>query len=1287
MPASVVGTTTDPEPRATRSLLRWGCLLLGLELLLGVAHLLWPEYRWGQGRRSYFNLDNSLTLASWLASMQLAGVAVLSLAAFHRERWRLRAGPAVGSVWILCALLALGLSFAEITRIHTRLELGGLPDPDIYQQLVIHSLWLGLLVVVGWLLLDKLSSDAPARRLGVGWLLAWGLHFALSIVGDVFPSVRDHFDSVLSLLIGLAYLLGCTLLLLAIGGYVLRARFPSRETVSGALAEPRADPFVTGRSRVRLWLGVGGATFIVISLQIILFRILTIVGDYLTASSIISIALLGIAVGGYIGALTAARVPVPALVGASLLLPPCILGALGAVVELIDNPLSLSIFLMLPFAAASTAICIVLARSQSHVVYFVDLVGAALGALALNGALLAFREEGSVLVLGGIGCLVVACFAGSIPSPRLRRGLTFVALCSAVAFFTLGARNSDHEWLNVVRTKVLNRYAQAEVLFSRSSLVGRYDVVRRQPRHKTLATYDNGRIIDNMRRRPADQYRIDPRLPHTLMAQPSVLILGLSGDGISKTAKYLGKRVVGVEINPVIVELQTNELVEFNANSYEGIDVAVMDGRSFAEQSREQFDIIALMNAHIARGRTAGRAPSPEYLHTLEAIDTYLSRLTDRGMLIVEEPVSRIRREVPVWKLVATMREALKRRGVTEPERHFFIFQWKTKRNNYIQIVMKKQALTGADIVKLRRWLQDVDEIRAIEARLGRRMGPIRSKTTLLHSPDESLETNVARILRGEADADFVQARNLQPTIDDRPFHFDVDPHHPNVKAAYRRTLLITIFLLPFLLAFLRRDRRGMRSALPYVFVVALTGTGYLLVEVVLLQRLAIFLGSPVVTFSTVLGTLLFFSGLGSLWSGRLGRRGLYASMAAIAALLAFHQWGLADLLAYATAWPAAAKVSFTVLAIAPLAFFMGVPFPFVLRTGKQRFTASAAALLFAINAAASALAVPLTLDLSMSHGFQATFAVGIVLYLVVAVVLAAMHEPRLQIPVNVLAAATVLALALSPWLVGGRADAEPGRAVYRVYALSYGHSAYREDKIVLGGSSRSRLRFEWLFWLVRGNGRTILVDTGFSDLKAVRRWGLRRFVSPTARLRTLGLAPEDVTDIILTHAHWDHVGDLRLYRNATVWIQDTEYQHAAAHVSADRPRSRGMRWSDLRALRSAESEGRLRRVDGERQIAPGVTVTLGGAHTPGFQYASVDAIDGRIIIAGDATYLYINNQWHRPIGAAVDHAANLEAIRDMQRRAASPFFILPGHDPLVMRHFPRITDGVVEITAVEASR
>jgi len=972
------------------------------------------------------------------------------------------------------------------------------------------------------------------------------------------------------------------------------------------------------------------------------------------------------------------------MIGASLLLPLAILLAFGTTVSFMKMPLLASILLMLPFACCSAVITVALVRSSSHVIYCLDLLGAAIGALVVGSALGHLREEGSLLFLSALTFLLSGCFIIILQASRARTALLLVMVVGTVSFSTAGVMQLRHDWLNIVRTKITERYPQAEVLFSRSSFVGRYDVYRRSPGRRALKTAENGRTIDTMRPNTAEDYQIDPRVPHTLMKDPVILILGLSGDGISKTSKAIGKKVYGVEINPAIVSLQTNELVEFNGHSYEDIDVAVMDGRSYLDQSDKKYDMITLLNAHLARGSTKGRSPSPEYLNTQDAIESYLDHLTERGIINIEEPVSGPNKEPPVWKILTTMRQTLLDRGQTQPEQHFFIFQWRTKRNNYVQILMKKNPFNKEEIANLNKWLHDVDNIKQIEAREGRRMGPIRStKTTVLHSPDGEFSTNYSRVVSGKVHEDFLLARNLYVTTDNRPFLFDVNPAHPQIKRNYVRILLLTAFLIPFLIIFVVRHRSRVLGTLPYILVVAVTGLGYLLIEVVLIQRFEIFLGSPVVTFATIVGTLLLFSGLGSLWSGRLKQLGVYGSLAGILIFLTLHLSWIPSLFPMAASLPLAVKVALTILSLIPLAFFLGVPFPFVLRIGKEQFEESSAGILFAINAATSALAVPLSVNISTSFGFSATFQVGILVYVVAWILLIAIDKQKLQAMANGFAIVIVSLLLIFPWVFKSAANISENPDRYRVYAVHYGKSSYTEGKILKGGSSSKKLPFAWYFWIIQGQDRTILVDTGFSDSRMAKKWKFRGYVKPLTRLKQLGISPTDVTDVIVTHAHWDHIGNLAAYKKAKIWMQEEEYKYARSKVNPTKERAKGMRWEDVEQLISAEKEGRLHLVQGDNTLTPGITMTLSGGHTPGSQYVTVETLDGPVIIAGDETYLYKNNRRHQPIGNAVDHEANLIAIKQMHRRAASPFFIVPGHDRLVLRKFPTVANGVVQITSV----
>ncbi len=1251
-------------------------VLGALGLVLGAAHLAWPDYEWGQGRDSYFRLGNSLTLASWLVAMQLVAVSGLALLAYHRERdRRIPFRRATSWIWLAVASLSALLSLAEITRFHDRLDLLE-PDPSVYSRLVVLALGAGLVALVAWFLHDRLDGLVGERWFVGAWSIAWVYALAFRFLAPWMPPRLELYTD---LAIGTSTVLGATLLLATVGGHALRP------AVNAEQAERSGEPEAYAAPVDRRWvlIGVGGSTFLVICLQIVLFQMLNIFGDYVTANTVLSVALLGIAGGGVIGYHAAARAPMTAMIASSLLMPLAILVAFGTTVaHLDDSPLTASLLLALPFVCASTSITVAIARGASHLVYCIDLVGAALGALVVSPLLGALREEGSLLLLCAGALLVALCFIRADPRAAVRRRFLPIAGGLMLAFVALTAWNVRVDALNVVRTHMQQRYPDLEMLFSRSSFVGRYDVIRTRPELDTLKTVENGRIIDTVRSLGPEHYQVDPRIPHTIIENPAILIIGLSGDAITKTSTFLSDTVVGIEINPVVVELQRDEMRELNGASYDGIEVVTRDGRTYVERTDRQFDMITLMNSHFAKGYVKGRSASPEYLQTVEAFEAYLRVLTDRGMVVIEEPIGTPEREPQVWKLLVSMREALLAAGATEPERHFFVFQWKSRRNNYFQVLMKKTPYTAADLAALRQWLHECDVLPQTEREAGTRLGPIKSIQTVLYAPDEPFDTNIARVVEGRTTPEFVAAHNLRPITDDMPFPFDLNPARPETRQAYTRTLAATLLLLPFFVAFLRRSGQGLRAALPYVSVVGLTGMGYLLVEVVLIQRFAIFLGSPIVTLATVLGTLLIFSGLGSLWSSRVDDRRMNLVLGGLFAMLVLHLFAVPSLLGIIAPLSLGLRLFAAALTLAPLAFFMGVPFPFVLRAGKQHFSESSAAMLFAINAATSALAVPLALNISSAWGMRQVLVVAVVVYAAVALSLLGARGNQLRMLVNGPAYAVLGLLLVSPWLLSRPARAAPAAdGVYEVYAASMGRSSHREDRVLLGGSRTTGVPFEWLFYIVKSDDRTILLDTGFDDPELARRWRIARFTPPLERLRQMGIEPGDVTDVVLTHTHWDHAGTVAAFPGARIYLQQAELEFARETVNPETLEGRGLRWPDVAALDAAAGEGRLVLVDGAHQVAPGFTVDRGGSHTIGSQYAVVETRDGKVVLGGDMTYLYWNGSRRVAIGTAVDHDENVATVQRLLQQAGSPFLLMPGHDPAVTRWFPEESDGIYRIT------
>jgi glyoxylase-like metal-dependent hydrolase (beta-lactamase superfamily II) len=262
--------------------------------------------------------------------------------------------------------------------------------------------------------------------------------------------------------------------------------------------------------------------------------------------------------------------------------------------------------------------------------------------------------------------------------------------------------------------------------------------------------------------------------------------------------------------------------------------------------------------------------------------------------------------------------------------------------------------------------------------------------------------------------------------------------------------------------------------------------------------------------------------------------------------------------------------------------------------------------------------------------------------------------------------------------------SARPAQAAdtrYEIYALRYAVlPSFPVRGLVEGADSARRLDIAMTVWLLRdAGGRNVLVDAGFYRDSLVRRWKPRDYVSPAEALQRVGLRPEDITDVVVTHLHWDHADGVDLFPKARIWLQREEFDYYT--TGAGRSGNTGVTPDDAALFMRLKEEGRLQLVDGDGQrILPGITVYTGGRHTYASQYAGVETEAGTAIIASDNLYLYENLERHAPIAQTFDREANLRAQDRMRSLAASPRLIVPGHDPEVFVRFPEPGGGVARI-------
>lgn len=267
---------------------------------------------------------------------------------------------------------------------------------------------------------------------------------------------------------------------------------------------------------------------------------------------------------------------------------------------------------------------------------------------------------------------------------------------------------------------------------------------------------------------------------------------------------------------------------------------------------------------------------------------------------------------------------------------------------------------------------------------------------------------------------------------------------------------------------------------------------------------------------------------------------------------------------------------------------------------------------------------------------------------------------------------ATALAGASS--ILTARAGQAAAAPRYSIQAIRFADSP-RDlvAEMVIGAPSDERVDTVYVVWLIRGGGRTILFDSGFHRPRWFKEWTVNDYISPADAVRLAGVSPEAVTDIVISHAHWDHLGGIDLFPQAAVWIQREEYRYyteAAWQPGGDHG---GIDPDDIVELVKRNTEGRVHLVDGDDvQIFPGIRAYTGAHHTYASQYIRV-AGSPAFVLASDNVYLYRNLSEHRPSAtfSEADHPANLRAQRRMIELAGSAERVIPGHDALQFQRFP----------------
>jgi hypothetical protein len=765
----------------------------------------------------------------------------------------------------------------------------------------------------------------------------------------------------------------------------------------------------------RTYAGVGLVTLATLLLELLLTRIFSVSLSYHFAFMVISLALFGLGLSGVVLYLRPERYPEAEL--ARLLSRHSRIFALTTVVVLLyvlNHSLSANMdvlgvnrftwqsffqlaflycFTSIPFFFGGMVVSLALFHLRKNVatLYFYDLVGASLACLLLDPLLSTLGAPSAALCAA-----VLAASAAVLFGRRLQRWAPEKA--SIYLALGLAAVLGLNLWTGFIRVGSFKEVRQERLIFSKWNAFSRIEV-QRQPKPLAPAlTIDSQARTDIYSLKSKQVFKKHEEiqaLVHVVRKQGKVLIIG-PGGGVDVMSAWLNghRDITLAEINPIILyDVMLGKFRDYSGNLYgqPGIKANLAEGRSFVRRSKERFDVIQATLVDTWAATAAGAfALTENHLYTVEAFEDYIKHLKPDGIVTMSRWVGVWGMEFP--RLGSLAREALKRLGVKQPHLHFFA----ASKHNLGSLLVKRTPFTMAEVHALHTWCA-------------------KKKFTILYSPRGSYKNPAAFVL-GPKDPEAFYAQfpiDLRPVYDERPFFFYAVKPGQALKTLFSADrgrmilnssgtvilagllVLVTLLVIAGILIPLwvgKRRALAVRtgSKLRDLSYFVCIGVGFILIEIALLHRFALHLGHPTHSLRVVLFSLLLFSGLGSLLSGRAKGPAALRKQMALAALgtvvlMGLFVWKLGPLLHEAIGWSFSARVALSVGLLAPPGLLMGMMLPTGIRLLSGRHD-EIVPWAWGLNGAASVFGSVLAMVVAIHSGFTITLLAGGALYLLALV-------------------------------------------------------------------------------------------------------------------------------------------------------------------------------------------------------------------------------------------------------------------------------------------------------------
>ena len=753
-----------------------------------------------------------------------------------------------------------------------------------------------------------------------------------------------------------------------------------------------------------LLFGVFVTSFGVLSFEIALTRIFSIMLDYHYTFLVVSLALFGLGLGGvsayYCSSKISSKVNFSGLAILSVVFSLSTTFLTLFAISVPDLNVIIQAFIVfVPFLVAGTLLAMTykVLVSHSSILHFADLVGAALGSLAVV-FLINWVGAAIAVLLVSLVTLISSVFFSLASKKKITMA---IALLSIIGIGVFAQFSSASSMWNIQpasdQGKELSNFLSApsiegKIVDSRWSSFGKVDLVVSPALPHEKVIFVDGGAGTTLYHFNGDFNSSDssvPKLrnstqyfPYLFTDKDSSLVIG-PGGGLDVLTALMGgvNHIYAVEVNPSIVDI-VRDYSSYDGgiyNNYSNVHVSVDEGRSFLKRSSQTYDSIMLdiPVSKTAQG-TLGYALAENYLFTTDSFADYLNHLSNNGFLTI---VAHSQEEI--YKLVSIAFKVLGAQGLS----------------NYQ--IMQQIAVIGSDnhmdhsalpIFILKKTSITTEQAAAINA-----LAANKGFSTLFTPVGTSTDTILQGLARSQVSiSDLVSEAsfNMKAPTDDNPFFYNFDLSIPSTLASLLiGAIILTVVVSIFYVVARRREevtlKNGRRIKVKAKFSTfkwycfASLGLGFMLIEVALIQKFILFLGEPTLAIAASLFSLLLAGGLGSFFSRKWSNGKQYNAFKVsliIAAIVITYIFLLPVIFNAALTYSALIRFVVSFILISPIGFLMGIPFPTILGYIKQEFE-NDAAWMWCINGAFSVLAGVLALVIAMTFGFNAVLLLGALTY------------------------------------------------------------------------------------------------------------------------------------------------------------------------------------------------------------------------------------------------------------------------------------------------------------------